>query len=170
MAITHYGTIAGADAYALAIGNTFWGPLTDEAKTAALVRASAFVDSYSKRPIGDGKCWWAFMGDRTGGWAQMRQWPRHGITDLPDNLIPDAIEYATYEAAFREAENPGALLPDVSKSALVKREKVDVLEVEYAVDSETGTASMLPTISAVEALLAQFLVRRCTNSFYIATV
>lgn len=170
MALTHYGSIAGADAYAESVGNTFWPPLTNEAKTAALVRASAFVDSYFHRPIGDGKCWYTFIGDRTGGWAQMRQWPRHGINDLPDSLIPDAIEYATYEAAFREAENPGSLQPDVSKSALVKREKVDVLEVEYAVDSETAAYAMLPTISSVEALLMPFLIRRCTNSFYMRTV
>lgn len=166
-----YGSIAGADAYALSIGNTAWGLLSTEAKNAALVRGSLYVDSYNRRYLdGDFKCWWQFIGGKTGGWAQEREWPRHGITGLPDNVIPPAIEYATYEAAIREAENPGALSPDIDRTQLVKRERVDVLEVTYAVSDDAGTGNLLPTIPVIDSLLAAFLVRRCKNQLAIYAV
>lgn len=166
-----YGSVAGADAYALSIGNTTWGSLSPEAKQAALVRGSLYVDSYAKRYIdSDYRCWWTFIGAKTGGWAQEREWPRHGITGLPDNVVPPQIEYAAYEAAIREASNPGSLSPDIDRTALVKSEKVDVLQVTYAVSDNANGASLLPVIPAIEALLAGFLVRRCTNSMAIYTV
>lgn len=166
-----YGSIAGADAYATSIGNTTWGPLTNEVKQAALVRASLYVDSYNKRFLdGAYNCWWTYIGGKTGGWAQDREWPRHGIPGLPDNVIPPAIEYATYEAAIREAENPGALSPDIDRTQLVKRERVDVLEVTYAVSDDAGTGNLLPTIPVIDSLLASFLVRRCKNQLAIYAV
>ena len=166
-----YGSIAGADAYATSIGNTTWGPLTNEAKQAALARASLYVDSYNKRFIdSDYRCWWTFIGGKTGGWAQEREWPRHGIPGLPDNVIPPSIEYATYEAAIREAENPGSLNPDIDRTAVVKSEKVDVLQVTYAVSDNANADSLLPVIPAIEGLLSSFLVRRCNNRLAIYAV
>lgn len=166
-----YGSIAGADAYALSIGNTAWGALTTEAKQAALVRGSAYVDSYSRRYIdADYRCWWTFIGVRTDGWAQEREWPRSGIAGLPDDVIPVQIEYATYEAAIREATNPGSLNPDIDRTALVKSEKVDVLQVTYAVSDNANAGTLLPVIPAIEALLSAFLIRRCNSSLAIYTV
>ena len=166
-----YGSIAGADAYAISIGNTTWGPLTDEVKQAALVRASLYIDSYNKRYIdADYRCWWTFIGGKTGGWAQEREWPRSGIDGLPDNVIPVQIEYATYEAAIREGTNPGSLSPDFDRTALVKSEKVDVLQVTYAVSDNANAGSLLPVIPAIESLLSAFLVRRCNSSLAIYTV
>ena len=166
-----YGTIAGADAYALSIGNTAWGLLTTEAKNAALVRGSLYVDSYNRRYLdGEFKCWWTFIGGKTGGWAQEREWPRSGISGLPDNVIPVQIEYATYEAAIREATNPGSLNPDIDRTSLVKSEKVDVLQVTYAVSDSTNAASLLPVIPVIDSLLESFLVRRCTGGLAIYTV
>lgn len=168
---TVYGTIAGADAYALSIGNTAWGALTTDAKNAALVRGSLYVDSYAKRYIGDDyKCWFTFIGGKTGGWAQEREWPRSGIPGLADNVVPAQIEYATYEAAIREATNPGSLNPDIDPASVVKREKVDVLEVEYAVSNNANGSSLLPIIPAIDSLLATFLIRRCNSTLAIYTV
>lgn len=166
-----YGTVAGADAYALSIGNTAWGALTTETKQAALVRGSLYVDSYNRRYLdGDFKCWWQFIGGKTAGWAQEREWPRNGIPGLPDNVIPVQIEYATYEAAIREGTNPGSLSPDFDRATLVKSEKVDVLQVTYAVSDNATAGSLLPVIPAIESLLSAFLVRRCTGGLAIYTV
>lgn len=166
-----YGTIAGADAYALSIGNTAWGALTTDQKNAALVRGSAYVDSYARRYIGDDyKCWWTYIGGKTGGWAQEREWPRSGIDGLPDSVIPVQIEYATYEAAIREGTNPGSLSPDFDRTSLVKSEKVDVLQVTYAVSDNANAGSLLPVIPAIESLLSAFLVRRCNSGLAIYTV
>lgn len=166
-----YGSIAGADSYATSIGNTTWGPLTDEVKQAALVRASLYVDSYNKRYLdGSFNCWWEFIGGKTGGWAQEREWPRHGIAGLADSVIPTAIEYAVYEAAIREASNPGSLNPDIDRTQVVKRERVDVLEVTYAVGDGAGVADMIPVIPVIDSLLAPLLVRRCKNQLAIFAV
>lgn len=171
MALAHYGTLAGADAYNAAMGNTAWAALSDEAKTAALVRGTLYVDGYAKRWIGDDyKCWWTFIGQKTGGIAQYMQWPRIGIEGLSGTEVPLSVEYATYEAAAIEAANPNSLLPIVNTSTAVKREKVDVLEVEYAISSSTNPYDLLPTVPMIDSLLAGLLVRRCTGSFAIYTV
>lgn len=171
MPLNHYGTIDGADAYNAAMGNTAWASLSDEAKTAALVRGTLYVDSYNRRYLdGDFKCWWQFIGQKTGGRLQGRQWPRTGISDIPDNVIPSEIEYATYESAIREATNPGSLNPDIDRTALVKSEKVDVLQVTYAVSDNANAGTLLPVIPAIEALLSAFLIRRCNSSLAIYTV
>lgn len=166
-----YGTVAGADAYALSIGNTAWGLLSTDAKNAALVRGSLYVDSYNRRYLdGDFKCWWQFIGGKTGGWAQEREWPRSGIEGLPDSVIPVQMEYATYEAAIREGTSPGSLNPDIDRTSLVKREKVDVLEVTYAISDDANGGSLLPVIPAIDSLLASFLIRRCNSQLAIYTV
>lgn len=166
-----YGSIDGADAYALSIGNTAWGLLTTEAKNSALVRGSLYVDSYNRRYLdGDFKCWFQYLGGKTGGWAQEREWPRSGIDGLPDNAIPVQIESATYEAAIREGTTPGSLNPDIDRTSLVKRERVDVLEVTYAVSDNANAGSLLPVIPAIESLLSAFLIRRCTGELAIYTV
>ncbi len=169
--VSFYGSIVGSDEYALSIGNTAWSALTNDQKIAALVRGSAYVDSYNRRYLdGDFKCWFQFIGGRTGGWAQEREWPRSGVNGLPDNVVPSQIEYATYEAAIREATNPGSLNPDIDRTALVKSEKVDVLQVTYAVSDNANAGTLLPVIPAIEALLSAFLIRRCNSSLAIYAV
>lgn len=157
-----YGSVADADAYNLAIGNTAWASLSNEVKAAALLRGSIYVDSYNRRYIGaDYRCWFEFPGIKTGGLMQEREWPRTGVTGVPDDLVPPAVEQATYEAAAREANTPGSLRPDVNPATVVKREKVDVLEVEYAVGTTGQGALSLPTIPVIDSLLASLLIRRC---------
>lgn len=167
--ISFYGSIQAADDYALAVGSSSWAALSDSEKKSALVRGSLYTDSYTKRWIDD-KCWLTFIGGKTGGWAQEREWPRSGIEGLPDNVIPVQIEYATYEAAIREGTNPGSLNPDIDRTSLVKREKVDVLEVTYAISDDANGGSLLPVIPAIDSLLASFLIRRCTGGLAIYTV
>ena len=71
---------------------------------------------------------------RTGGFSQELAWPRTGHTvnceAVPDDLIPQAWINASYRAAYMQADS-GWALSGGDPNRIAKREKVDVLEVEY---------------------------------------
>jgi hypothetical protein len=114
-------------------------------------RGSAYVDGlYGSR----------FSGQPTGGFEQERAWPRvdacaHGQT-IPSDVVPVAIEHASYHAVYQEAVSPGSLSVAASTSGAIKREKVDVLEVEYVAGTGDAVADATIRLSAVEGLLAPF--------------
>ncbi len=115
-------------------------------------RASDYIDGlYEAR----------FVGQRTDPLNQERAWPRTGAavasTALPADVIPPAIERAAYAAALYEAQNPGSLSVSVSRSGAIKREKVDVIETEYATGSGDVVADATVRLSAVEGALSPFL-------------
>lgn len=152
-----YGSNEGFTAYAEAAGYVFPDGTTEPQKTAARQRGSLFIDRYEPR----------FSGSRTGGYAQDRAWPRTGASTyygepIPSDVVPVAIENASYEAAYLELTNPGSLSPVVTGSSTVKREKVGSLEVEYSVNSSTSVADLValatPVVTAIEGLLWLFLV------------
>jgi hypothetical protein len=159
-----YGTLAGANAYHLEHGNAAWTG-TDEAKTAALVRASAYVDSLGRQqmlPPGVWRTLWP--GTKTGGRAQALDWPRTDASDYEGNAIgpaeiPIEVVHATYEAALRELTAPGSLNPDYTPSALVKREKAGPWEEEYF-EPGAGANPNQPVISIILDLLAPLLGAR----------
>ena len=148
-----YGTDEGfaawlsANGYALPVG----------APSAAVLRrrGSVYIDAaYGAR----------FVGRPTDGFAQERQWPRtgamvHGQT-IPDNVVPNAVVNASYEAAYQEAVSPGSLTAVGSTAARVKREKVEgAVEVEYqsTFGSKTLAEDMTPIITTIDGLLAPYL-------------
>ena len=103
-----YVTVAEADAYnAIRPSAQTWAALSDSEKEQRLVAASDYLDSQ-----------YIFTGKKTDE-NQPREFPRNGATE-----IPTAIKKAVFELALQDSltSNP---------SAEVKREKVDVLEVEY---------------------------------------
>lgn len=147
--MANYGTEAGFAAYSGTVGVT---PVTG-AVLPALVRASAYID---------GRYGAKFPGTPAGGYAQELAWPRTGATTregfgVPADVVPPSIERATYEAAFRELASPGSLAPDYVAAQAVKREKVDVIETEYAV---SGSATdVTPVVGIIDGILAGLLVR-----------
>lgn len=160
-----YGSVAGADAYHLARGNSAWTG-DDAAKQAALVRASAYIDGRYRKRLPSGVWQSLFAGSKTAGRAQTLEWPRTDATDYsgeaiaPDE-IPVEVERSTYEAAVRELANPDSLSPDYVASQTIKREKVGPLETEYAItDAFTGAEASRPVISAIDELIAPVLVAR----------
>ncbi|AQS61781.1 hypothetical protein AGRHK599_LOCUS1215 [Rhizobium rhizogenes] len=151
-----YGTNEGFTAYAEAAGYVFPDGTTEPQKTAARQRGSLFIDRYESR----------FSGSRTGGYAQERAWPRTGASTyygepVPSDIVPVAIENASYEAAYLELTNPGSLSPVVTGSSTVKREKVGSLEIEYATSSSTDIADIVamatPVVTAIEGMLWMFM-------------
>jgi hypothetical protein len=149
-------SVAFADAYHQALGNTAWTG-DDAAKEGAIRRATAFMSNS-----------YVWAGNRTKGRAQSLAWPRAGVEDaecygIKIDEIPIEVKNATAEVALRELVSPGSMNPDFTASAAVKREKVGQLEVEYANASISADAQR-PVLMAVRDMIGQFLKAGGGNS------
>jgi hypothetical protein len=170
-----YGTVAAADAYHAARANTAWAG-DDEAKQAALIRASAYIDGRYRKLMPSGVWQSLFPGVKTEGRGQAREWPRTGATDyedhpLPSDQVPAEIEQATYEAALRELAEPGSLSPDYIAATAIKRQKVDVLEIEYQAAADTsGGVPTRPVLTVVDELVAPLFRSTRTGSIAVFVV
>lgn len=148
--MSYYGTTTDAATYHEARGTgTRWDAITD--KEQALLRGSEYVDfNFRSR----------FPGYKAGQRSQVREWPRSWAFDIEENAIggstvPVEVEYAAYEAALREGESVGSLMPDYSPGEQVKREKVGPIDVEYT--ASHGPGSVTPIIQIIGAILAPVL-------------
>lgn len=151
-----YGTVEGFLEYCRDNGYDVddLPPSPPEAVEVLLRRGSAYIDgSYRSR----------YPGRKTGGRAQVRDWPRTGARDAsgesiaPDE-IPIEVEQATYEAAIREHNAPGSLTPDYVATERVRSESVGPLSVTYADSSSSMSAQdALPVISQIDMILEPLL-------------
>lgn len=120
-----YATAAEADSYAADRGLAAWTGDT-ASKEAALIRATDYLEATYRG---------AWLGYRSTP-TQALSWPRTNVeVDLypvPANIVPTPVKNATIEMAIRALTED--LLADQGQR--VKREKVDVLEVEYADGSD----------------------------------
>ncbi|MEM1371474.1 MAG: DnaT-like ssDNA-binding protein, partial [Pseudomonadota bacterium] len=95
--------------------------------------------------------------------TQDLQWPRSSATDVYGNQIasesvPQAVINATYEAAIYETNNTGSLNRALVTDAVVKRQKVDVIEREFfEPDRGNPAQATRPHIPAITTLLAPYL-------------
>ena len=138
-----YVTVAWADTYA---DNTSyaddWSGYTDDEKALALIQATKWLETLNYR--GE-RC-----ADDDGDVVQRLKWPRKNVTcdgmEAVCTLIPYEIQAAEVELALQFAAattNPitgggGVTTPD---GVYVKRQKLDVLEVEYAEYSNAVSSS-----------------------------
>lgn len=103
-----------------------------------------------------------FRGEPTGGIDQERAWPRIGAmawkTPLADDVIPRNVILASYHAAIQEATKPGSLAISAANSGALKRKKIDTIEKEYFEGSGSAVTDNTIRLSAVEGLLAPFLI------------
>lgn len=121
---------------------TTWDTASDD-KEAALREATQYIDANFEDN---------FVGEIQTT-SQTLAWPRVNAVDNAGRLlngIPSAVKDATVELAFSALG--GKLVPDESRGGKVKREKVDVLEVEYFDNAPAGT-----TYGWVEQLLRPVL-------------
>lgn len=152
-----YGNTTDAQAYWTARGYT-------GTPTAALLAvASTYVDALGWRQSRSGVLVSRFPGIPASA-SQVDQWPREGAVDaygrdIASDTVPPAVLNATYEAAYYESQNAGALNTTVRADQRVIRERVDVIDVQYseAESVSQGAAGSLPVIPAVMALLAPVL-------------
>lgn len=159
-----YGTVTDADAYHTARGNTTWTGDNDT-KTAALQRATDYIDGRYRYQLKSGVWQSMFRGTKTDGRSQTLEWPRTGATDyegveIPDDEVPTEVENATYEAALRELVSPGSLSPDYTPSSQAIKEKVGPIEVQYAeAKAPDGKTPTRPVVPVIDEILAPLLRR-----------
>jgi len=93
---------------------------TDAEIEAALIRATAFIDTYKRWP------------GRKATATQGLEWPRTDAYDVDGYLlqyVPEAIKKATMQAAMKELQEPFYYTKDAGEK--VKREKIGEIEIEH---------------------------------------
>lgn len=147
-----YVEVAECDSYHAARGNAAWTGDT-EAKQAAIVRATAFIDAnYRSR----------FPGQKTNGRDQSLEWPRENYDssfvtddegfDIANDEIPIEICDATCEAALRELTSPGSLMPDMERGGNIQRMAAGSVEIEYSSNAASKT-----TFTIIDGILSGLL-------------
>jgi hypothetical protein len=148
-----YVTVAEVDAYCQQMGYTSWADLSTLEKEQAILRGMIYIDSLD------------YKGDKT-YFTNPLAWPRVGVysdsisfpdtytyyTELSITEIPNSLKRGTCQAAYEESISAGILLPTLSSN--VKREKVDVLEIEYF---KPDGASNQAVFSRILALMKDIL-------------
>jgi hypothetical protein len=82
----------------------------------------------------------SFSGYKTGGFLQIREWPRQNayVKDSTPtylfgiNEIPERVIHATYEAALRQLNEPGILVKDYTPNKYKSVSIDGALSVDYA--------------------------------------
>lgn len=105
----------------------------------------------------------SFIGYKTGGFPQEREWPRtnaqiytpNSTFTFQDDEIPERIKQATYEVAWREATSPGALNIDFTPSKYKRVAIEGALSVEYA--SNFSSSDVQLQIKVIKGILAPLL-------------
>ena len=146
-------SVAGFAEYMEARGREIPGTWTDEIIDAALLLASEWIDGVYGR---------LFSGQKAGGFLQDREWPRTGaysntipVYTFPSDVIPDQIASAVYEAAFKQASNPGSLIVDYTPGKYKSVSIEGALSVEYA---QFSSASEVQTqFSLIDMILDPLL-------------
>lgn len=157
--MNYYGTVDGffeyCDALGYDLGDLNPSPSPDLEVESILRRGSVYIDGmYRDR----------FSGKRTQGREQDREWPRTGATDasntpLSSSEVPVEVTHATYEAALREHDSPGYLLPDYIAADRIKSETVGPLQTTYMdpITSMAGGADNWPVIGIIDQILAPLI-------------
>ena len=160
-----YLSEADADTHFADRGNATWAAASSANKTAALVRASDYIDKrFGMR----------FKGFKQSD-AQAMEWPRIGALDAddyllndPNDAVPRQIKKATAEYALRALSN-ATLAPDNSNVGVnITRNKVGPIETEQELQTSGGngvgtvSASSIPDYPEAD-LWIQELLKPTTN-------
>jgi len=152
--VAGYGSATGTGSFAAWLAETGYTTGTGDLPVAQLLqRGSDYVDNtYGAR----------FSGEPAGGFDQERAWPRvnakAGKTPIPADAIPRNVILASYHAALHEGQNPGSLAVAARAQGQIKKKKLDVIETEFFEGSGNAAADATIKLSAVEGLLAPFLI------------
>lgn len=137
-----------ARAYAESRGFSF--PVDTEVEP-WIVNACDFVESFAEQ----------FKGNRKTA-TQALSWPRTNVVidgeKFPDDKIPTQLKLAQAQAVVEQSQG-SVLQPPITDYA-VRREKVDVIEVEYATgggQNNTATVTLTPKFPKVEQWLRPLL-------------
>lgn len=120
-----YASLSYVDAFCDELGLVEWASCSTDERNAAILRGMAYIESFS------------FKGVKCDAYQSLK-WPRSGASDedgyaIDEDMIPPNLLKAVARAAYEEAVSPGTL--QSTRTGGVKREKVDVIEIEYFADS-----------------------------------
>lgn len=152
----NYGDVAGFIEYHESRGRDIpaqWVHDDNAVILASLLVASEWIDHvYGK----------LFVGFKTGGYVQEREWPRTSAVsnDYPHHVfgtseIPVEVIRATYEAAFRQATTPGSLMMDYIPNKYKKVAISGALSVDYA--DFTSSVDIQTKIGIIDSILESIL-------------
>ena len=149
-----YASVINADLYHSNRGCAPWATLTTGQKEEALRRSTDYIEQVYGL---------SFQGRRVTS-TQALSFPRIDVLlnghYVASDTIPTILVNACCELAYKAAQ--GNLSPDITQA--VKREKVDVLEVEYMDNS-----SPITRIRAIDNLLAPLLKSLPSGSMRMVT-
>lgn len=144
-------SVTDADAYTADRGIAAWAGYSSAEKQAALILATDYLEAAYRD---------AWRGDRVSS-AQSLSWPRKGVVvdgfTVASNIVPLPVVRACIEMAIRAAAGD-KLISD--QGQLVKREKIDVIEIEYADYSDPSLR-----YSQVSKMLAPYIVGSINGMF-----
>lgn len=136
-----YADVTTADTYHSDRGNSSWSSLSTPQKQAALIKATDYID----QEYGP-----SFIGEQYSE-GQALEWPRSGLSSIGYDEIPDALIQAVCLLALEASTTD--LNPSLARGGAVKREKVDVVEVEYMDGAPSQTVR-----PAISGLLRKLIV------------
>ena len=117
-----YASVSAADSYVADRGIAGWTALSSTIKQQSLVNATDYLEATYRS---------AYKGNRVSE-TQSLSWPRYNVIvdgfNFPANVVPTQVINACIEMAIR-ASLGETLLADQGQR--VRREKIDVIEVEY---------------------------------------
>jgi len=166
-----YVSVADADAYAVLRGLSDWPAFVPDTdmdadpnllrKEAALVRATDYLNTL---------VWQGVKVD----WQRVMAWPRTGIvialpdTEIPADIVPDAVRRACIEAAVLLYAGED-LLASQERGGRIQQETIGPITTVYFDDSVGET--LYPAISGlVSAFLAQIPGKPTTRSGCVDTM
>lgn len=115
-----YNSVPEIRSYADARGYDL--PVEDEDVELLAVQATDYVDSFRT----------SYQGKKTNPSVQALQWPRTGVTIDDEPVDPDSLPRELKNAHAQASIEAYTTDLMANGSAFVKKEKVDVIEVEYA--------------------------------------
>lgn len=142
-----YGTYAGFLAYHTERGRDV-GDYAETEVNPALLVSSEWLDNAYRDEL---------PGLKTGGAAQVAEWPRTGVMDyygyaVSSATVPDAIERATYEVALRVLKDRDVLSPDVAPNKYKRVTIEGAISVDYA-DTSGGLQTQMPIVGQILSML-----------------
>lgn len=138
-----YGSYAGFIAYHTERGRDVADYEASQVNPALLV-SSEWLDNTYRATL---------PGHKTGGAAQVAEWPRTGVVDcygyaVSSATVPDAIERATYEVALRVLKDREVLSPDVAPNKYKRVSIEGAVSVDYA-DTSGGLQTQMPIVGQI---------------------
>jgi hypothetical protein len=125
-----YASVADADAYVADRGIAGWAALSSTVKQQSLIRGTDYLEQTYR------EAWRGFRVTST----QSLSWPRSDVVVdtflVAANVVPKAVVRACIEMALRASDGE-ELISDLGQQ--IVREKVDVIETQYAEYSSPAT-------------------------------